>query len=119
MAATRRCTLALISAAPCLLPLLQKYWADNTRAYRYVTSQTIRNTFWQVGLQATVNLPQGLSSLPCIRPASVCDAWPGFLVFRLLLMPRCYPALLPTERGQRVAAPAAGGAARGRPHGGG
>lgn len=30
----------------------QKYWADNTRAYRYVTAQTIRQTFWEVGYAA-------------------------------------------------------------------
>lgn len=28
-------------------PLPQKYWADNTRAYRYVTAQAIRAAFWQ------------------------------------------------------------------------
>lgn len=27
------------------LPLAQKYWVDNTRAYRYVTAQTIRHAF--------------------------------------------------------------------------
>lgn len=34
------------------LACTQKYWADNTRAYRYVTAQTIRQTFWEVGYAA-------------------------------------------------------------------
>jgi hypothetical protein len=37
-------------APSCPCPLLaspQKYWADNTRPYRYVTSQTIRASFWK------------------------------------------------------------------------
>lgn len=37
----------LPSSAPLLPPALQKYWADNTRPYSYVTAQTIRKAFWE------------------------------------------------------------------------
>ncbi len=35
------------SSAPPLPPTPQKYWADNTRPYSYVTAQTIRKAFWE------------------------------------------------------------------------
>ena len=43
-------------AASPVPPVPQKYWADNTRAYRYVTAQTIRTTF----LESEASEPQRL-----------------------------------------------------------
>lgn len=36
-----------LSPAPPSSPYPQKYWADNTRPYSYVTAQTIRKAFWE------------------------------------------------------------------------
>ena len=39
-----------------VLPVPQKYWADDSRPYRYVTAQTIRSAFWESEASETQRL---------------------------------------------------------------
>lgn len=43
---TSRQAVCDLHRSPCLFPLPQKYWADDTRPYRFVTAQDIKTAFW-------------------------------------------------------------------------
>lgn len=74
---------------------LQKYWVDNTRAYRYVTAQTIRNTFWKVGQIP----PAAWNSWPVFVALAVSSS--ALLPLACLCMCMCIPHALTVHNATR------------------